>query len=186
MKVAVCGVGQVSFDVLAAVAHGLAAVFPDTGCVVLQQTLDLPIHAYDRNRLQYNSSLILANVQSLAQNSADLERILGVIDVDIYAPGLNYVFGEAYVPGKSGLISLWRLRPQFHGEAPDAGLFVQRVVKEACHEVGHTLGLQHCPHSYCIMHFSNSIFEVDKKQSLFCDQCYLNAASAISSIGQQT
>jgi predicted Zn-dependent protease len=44
--------------------------------------------------------------------------------------------------------------------------------------------LQHCIRSYCAMHFSNSIFEVDKKQSLFCDQCYLNASIAINSIGQ--
>ncbi len=185
MKVGVLGVGQVPSEVLAAATHGLTEVFPDTESIVLQPNLTLPIHAFDKKRKQYNSSMILADINAYAVSRQDLHRVLGIVDADIYASGLNYVFGEAYAPGRAGLVSLWRLRPQFYGEEADSGAFLLRLVKEAVHEVGHTLGLQHCSHSYCVMHFANSIFEVDKKQSLFCDQCYLNAVSAISSIGQQ-
>ena len=79
-----------------------------------------------------------------------------------------------------------RLKPDFYGEEPDRGALELRMIKEATHELGHTLGLQHCTRSYCVMHFSQSIFEVDKKQSLFCDQCYLNVSIAISNMGQSS
>ena len=58
-----------------------------------------------------------------------------------------------------------------------------RTQKEAVHELGHTFNLQHCHRTFCVMHFSNSIFDTDKKESLLCDQCYLQAALAISNLG---
>ena len=184
MKVAVLGVGQVSSEMLEAAAQGSERVFPDTECFVLEESLGIPKQAYDRRRSQYNSTLILGELYSYTADQ-DFDRVLGVVDVDIFSSGLSFVFGEAYAPGRAGLISLWRLRPQFYGEV-NFGIFIHRAIKEAIHELGHTLGLQHCPRSYCVMHFSNSIFEVDKKQSLFCDQCYLTAAEAINNIGHQT
>ncbi|HVP27089.1 MAG TPA: matrixin family metalloprotease, partial [Candidatus Bathyarchaeia archaeon] len=85
----------------------------------------------------------------------------------------NYVFGEAESPGKAALISLYRLKPEFYGKKPNTELFIERSTKEAVHEIGHTLGLNHCSNPFCVMYFSNSIFETDRKQSLFCNKCYL-------------
>lgn len=184
MRIGVLGVGKVASKVLAQTAHGLVEIFPETTCEVIGDVLALPGPAFDRKRGQYNSTMILNDVQSFAIHRMDLNRVLAIIDADIYTSGLNYVFGEAYVAGKAGLISLWRLKPEFYGEAADSGAFELRTQKESVHELGHTLGLAHCPKSYCVMHFSNSIFEVDKKQSLFCDQCYLNASIAITKLGQ--
>jgi archaemetzincin len=186
MRVAVLGVGQVAPEVLEAAAQGSARIFPDTQCSVLEERLAVPPHAYDRRRSQYNSTAILGELRFFAADKENFDRVLGVVDVDVYASGLNFVFGEAYVPGRAGLVSLWRLRPQFYGEEINVGVFIHRAIKEAVHELGHTLGLQHCPRSYCVMHFSNSIFEVDKKQSLFCDQCYLTAATAVNNMGHRT
>ena len=109
---------------------------------------------------------------------------LGLVDVDVFAVGLNYVFGEAYLPGRASLVSIWRLRPEFYGERADSGVFGLRILKEAVHELGHTLGLKHCSQRLCVMHFSNSIFDTDRKQSLLCSQCYLQAALAISRLGK--
>ncbi|HEY9760082.1 MAG TPA: archaemetzincin family Zn-dependent metalloprotease, partial [Oculatellaceae cyanobacterium] len=168
MKIGVLAVGSVVPDVLVAVAHGVAGVFPDTSCEIIANSISVPTQAYDKKRGQYHSTTILNGIRTYAMQHPEFNRILGIIDADIYASDLNYVFGEAYISAKAGLISLWRLKPEFYKEEPDKGALQLRVQKEAIHELGHTLGLQHCTRSYCVMHFSNSIFEVDKKQSLFC------------------
>lgn len=186
MKIGVLGIGRVAPKLLEEVSHGLVEVFPDSSSKVMQDFLAVPEEAFNRKRNQYNSTVILNDLQNFALNRKDFHRVLGVVNVDIYASGLNYVFGEAYLSGQVGLISLWRLRPEFYGEEPDSGAFKLRILKEAVHELVHTIGLQHCTHTYCVMHFSNSIFEVDKKQTLFCDQCYLTASLAINRMDQQT
>jgi archaemetzincin len=183
LKIGVLSVGNIAPDVLGTAAHGVAEVFPDTTCEVIANSIEVPAQAYDKKRQQYHSTTILNHIRAYAEQHPDFNRIMGIIDADIYASDLNYVFGEAYVSAKAGIISLWRLKPQFYKEEPDKGELQLRIQREAIHELGHTLGLQHCPRSFCVMHFSNSIFEVDKKQSLFCDQCYLNAAVAISRLG---
>jgi archaemetzincin len=58
-------------------------------------------------------------------------------------------------------------------------LFYARAVKEAVHELAHTLGLRHCSRSSCVMHFSNSISDTDVKQRLFCNTCYLHVRTSI-------
>ena len=93
------------------------------------------------------------------------EHILGVTEVDLYTPDLNFVFGQAQRPGKAAVISLNRLHTS------DLSLFRNRMVKEAVHELGHTLGLRHCPDIYCVMHFSNSLMDTDIKDSEFCLSC---------------
>ncbi|HUX48106.1 MAG TPA: hypothetical protein VMV76_02860, partial [Dehalococcoidia bacterium] len=47
--------------------------------------------AYDPQRKQYLSSKLLA---SLGKSEGD-ERVVGIADVDLYVPRLNFVFGEA-------------------------------------------------------------------------------------------
>jgi archaemetzincin len=186
VKVGVLGVGPIPQGLLEEIARAISKILPDSSSVALGDVLAVPEHAYDRRRRQYNSTVILNDVRSFAAGQTGLHRIVGLVDIDIYTSGLNYVFGEAYAPGTAGLVSLWRLKPQFYGEAADPEVFLERTIKEVVHEIGHTLGLQHCPHSYCVMHFSNSIFDTDKKQSLFCDQHYLSASLAIDQIGQTT
>ena len=67
------------------------------------------------------------------------DRVLGITNVDLYVPHLNFVFGEAECPGKAAIISLYRLEPEFYGQSPNTKLFAQHSVKEAVHEIGHTL-----------------------------------------------
>jgi len=185
MKIGLLGIGQIQSTILKDTSYGLVQTFPDSSCEVIDGMLALPEPAYDKKRRQYNSTITLNNIREFANHRTDYNRILGIIDEDLYSSELNYVFGEAYLSGNAGLISLCRLKPEFYGEKPDSRIFQLRTLKEAIHELGHTLNLQHCPRSYCVMHFSNSIFEVDKKQNLFCDQCYLNASLAIIQIGHK-
>jgi archaemetzincin len=183
MKVGILQVGQVAPHVLAVVEDGLTKTFPDTSVSVIREPLPVPLNAFDKKRNQYNSTIILNEVRVYAAKSHDFHRVLGVVDVDIFTSGLNYVFGEAYTSGNAGLISLWRLKPEFYKDKPDMALYLLRAQKEAIHEVGHTLNVRHCPRSLCVMHFSNSIFDTDKKQNLLCDECYLQTAIAIANLG---
>jgi len=184
LKVGILGVGAIPVALLMEVTQALVHDLPDVSSVVVGDVLAVPQNAFDRRRNQYISSMILSDVRSYAGRKTGLDRVLGLVDVDVYAYGLNYVFGEAYSPGEAGLVSIWRLRPQFYGEATDDKALMERTIKEAVHELGHTLGLQHCLKNRCVMHFSNSIFDTDKKQRFFCDQCYLMASIAIDKIGQ--
>ena len=64
-----------------------------------------------------------------------------MVDADICAPGLNFVFGEADIARKRALISLQRLRQEFYGLPRDENLFRERALKEAVHELGHIMDL---------------------------------------------
>jgi archaemetzincin len=179
MKIGVLPIGQVEEAVLLRIQIGITRLFPDTTCRAVDEKITLRKTAFDKKRKQYRSRLILSDVQGYTLKNSDLNRVLGVVNVDIFVPGLNFVFGEAVCPGKAALISLWRLRPEFYGKVPDLELFYARTVKEAVHELAHTLGLRHCPRSSCVMHFSNSISDTDVKQRLFCNTCYLHVRTSI-------
>lgn len=183
MKVGILPVGQAETAIIIRIKRNLERIFPDTTCVVVDEKLSLKETFFDKKRKQYRSHAILRELQADAVKNPVFNRVLGIVDADVFVPELNFVFGEAVYPGKAALISLWRLRPEFYGESPNMELFSVRAVKEAVHEVGHTLGLGHCLHSSCVMHFSNSISDTDIKQSLFCDQCYLHATISIKRLG---
>jgi hypothetical protein len=86
-------------------------------------------------------------------------------------PGLNFVFGLADPSSRCAIISLARLYPEFYGQPRNPGLFKARAVKEAVHELGHLLGLGHCPDPACVMAFSNSLGDTDRKGPGFCAPC---------------
>jgi archaemetzincin len=183
MKIGILQIGKVAPEALAALEESLPKTFPDTTCSIINEVFTIPKRAFDKKRNQYNSSVILNEVRIYAAKNQNFHRILGVVDVDISTSGLNYVFGEAYTPGGAALFSVWRLKPEFYKDKANFALYMLRVLKEAVHELGHTLGVKHCSRSLCVMHFSNSIFDTDKKQNLLCDECYLQAAIAISNLG---
>jgi len=123
--------------------------------------------AYNPERKQYFSSKLLASLGKAKKE----ERVIGVADVDLYVPRLNFVFGEADVVSGTAIVSLCRLRQEYYGMAPNEALFLERATKEIVHELGHTFGLGHCTNNKCVMHFSNSLADTDLKESHFCNMC---------------
>ncbi len=153
-------------DILTVIGEGLKEAF-GRACV-LAAPLPHPDYAYDGRRGQYLADAILARLRTLGLLA---ERWLGIVDVDLYTPGLNFVFGQAAMGGPAAVIALPRLRQGFYGRPEDKALFHQRALKEAVHELGHTYGLGHCPDPTCVMHFSNSLPDTDRKGDSFCQRC---------------
>jgi archaemetzincin len=130
--------------------------------VVIGPAVPLPSTAYDRRRRQHLSTALL-DVLAQARHPG-WDRLLGVADVDLFVPELNFVFGEGDPHRGVAVFSLQRLRAE--GGAP--GLFARRAATEAIHELGHSYGLGHCGDAHCVMWFSNSLAETDRKGTRFC------------------
>jgi archaemetzincin len=131
---------------------------------------NLPLPAScPEGRSQYPGAPFLAALA--AARSSGEEVVLGVTGVDLTAPGLNFVFGLADPRSRTAVISLARLYPEFYGQPRNPRRFKERGVKEAVHELGHLLGLGHCPDPACVMFFSNSLVDTDRKGPGFCDHC---------------
>jgi len=157
--------------------------------VFIQDKINLPQNSFDRSRNQYNANKILHYLSEniTLKNIRDIN--LAILDVDIFVPSLNFVFGLASSFPKICLISIARLNPLFYS-CPDQDLlknnsrnvlkelthkerkiFELRILKESVHEIGHTLGLRHCQNPRCVMFFSNSLVDTDKKDYHFCSKC---------------
>ncbi len=171
LRVLILSIGSVESRVLEALKLRLPAFLPLEEVTISGNVLKVPEDAYDPIRRQYRSSRMLSMISDY-RPPVDDERVLGVTGVDLYAPGLNFVFGEALSFRGPAIISTYRLRPEYYGMPTDEGLFLERVLKEAVHELGHALGLGHCKNHRCVMFFSNSILDTDRKGMQLCGLCH--------------
>jgi archaemetzincin len=129
-----------------------------------------PEACFDPSRSQYNSTCLLAHLLS-RPSPGNATKTLGVAGVDLFVPVLTYVFGEAELGGRAAVVSVHRLRPEAYGLPPEPDLLGERLLKEAVHELGHTLGLMHCQEPSCVMHPATYAEEIDLKSAEFCAEC---------------
>ena len=163
MRIILKPIGDIANGILEYLKEKLNKTF---GCPIeiIPQPIDLD-SVYDPERRQYRAPALLAELESAGVLKN--EKALGIVDVDLYAPGLNFVFGQASMSSGISIISLYRLRE----EPTDKAEFLNRTTKEAVHELGHTFGLEHCSNFKCVMHFSNSLQDTDIKEATFCSNC---------------
>ena len=166
MRIEIVSIGSIDTDVL----EYLVSLVSDRLNAVVGVGSSSPISLFreDELRKQYHSTRML---RALCDMQIFDTILLGVADVDIYVPSLNFVFGEADPANEVAVISLARLRPTFYGLQDDHDLFLERVGKEAVHELGHVIQLKHCSQRRCVMFFSNSLTDTDLKEDRFCPDC---------------
>lgn len=165
----------------------LNITFKPTDLVILRSIEEIPDFLIDMDRRQCKSDLLLdwlldtitfknggndkRRVDQKSNNNNNNVKLLALCKFDAYSNGLNFVFGQAGMNGKVAAVYLPRLRQEFYGLEKNENLFLQRVFKEAVHEIGHAFGLGHCPIGRCVMYFSNSITDTDAKAKDFCQDC---------------
>jgi archaemetzincin len=124
---------------------------------------------YDPTRRQYNGVKLIHEVESAF--SSDNSKTLGLFSVDLFIPILTYIFGQAFLNGRTGIASNYRLSNERYGILTDDKLIADRFVKEVIHELGHTFGLIHCHVPTCVMRSSTYVEDIDQKSTHLCLNC---------------
>ena len=166
MDILLVPIGEVDHKVVETLKYDLSKVLKKK--VSISKGIPQPDYAFNKKRSQYLSTVVL-KMMIEKKAYAVYEKMLGIIDNDLYVPQLNFVFGEA--SRRVAVISLTRLRDEFYNLPRDQILFRKRILTEAVHELGHTYGLKHCGNPHCVMFFSNSLIDTDRKGPAFCQRC---------------
>lgn len=133
--------------------------------VELAGALELFERCFHPSRQQFEAGCLL---NEFKRHTKDLKgKKIWIVSQDLFAPGLNFVFGQAELGGEVAVVSTSRLKAGALSEAR----YFQRLRTEVVHELLHLLGLNHCPNPYCVMYFSNSLSDTDRKGEETCIVC---------------
>ncbi len=149
---------------------------------VMLNRRELPDRAYTTIRVpRYRADSLVFWLPTVKPDSVDI--IVGLTNQDISItkykegtleikePEWQYkdfgIFGLGSVGGSSCVISSNRL----HKGVSDKQFYI-RLTRITCHEVGHVLGLRHCPEANCLMNDANeSIKTIDNSTGVLCLKC---------------
>jgi archaemetzincin len=109
------------------------------------------------------------------KKTGNVVEVIGLTEKEIFIPKLYSGFtipaaytvrGYGYVNNGISVVSYFNMK------STDFQLGASRLLKAITHEVGHNLGLVHCPSSGCIMNEqSGNIVILDKVTGAFCEIC---------------
>jgi archaemetzincin len=146
--------------------------------VVVLESTPIPQRFFINLKLpRYRADSIIQYVRKIKPDSVDLILSLTTRDISmtkrnrdgsIKEPKSKYadwgVFGLGYLPGESSVVSTFRI--------DKSATFDTRLRKISLHEVGHNLGLPHCPDPSCFMvDAAESISTIDKAGEHLCAAC---------------
>jgi archaemetzincin len=137
-----------------------------------------PETTLDARRGQYDAAALLACLQ----NEPGASRVLGITDADLCMSIFTFVIGLGQLGGRAAVVSTHRLRTETVGLPASPERLRERLIKEAVHELGHTLGLTHCLDAGCVMRSAAVADEVDIKGNDFvggCREAFLRAKTAL-------
>jgi len=124
---------------------------------------------YDPGRRQYDGVKLLKTVDLMVPSESI--KVLGLFNVDLFIPILTYIFGQAYLRGRTGIVSTYRLKNELYGMKQNEELLHERFKKVCIHELGHAFGLIHCHTPACVMKSSTYVEDIDQKNHNLCITC---------------
>ncbi|MFA5780521.1 MAG: hypothetical protein WC947_10345 [Elusimicrobiota bacterium] len=117
---------------------------------------------------QYNSNVLIEQLERQCSKELRGNKVLGVLGVmvyDIYADGINFVFGRA---GEgSGVMSYSR----FFDDFTPNHVTMKRAVVQSLSSTGMILGLERCTTPTCARAYPHSLEEHDRKEDKLCNSC---------------
>lgn len=163
--------GDVSLETLEVASRGLRAHGPIAP--VIEARRPLPAAAKTSEKGRFSAHALLVDLEAVP--AAPGEKVLGVADVDIVAPknGVAHwgLLGLGSLDDKTCVLSTFRMRREWeNGGVPEA-LVRERLWKVALHEVGHTIGLPHCPEVACLMRDGHGTVKTVDDEHELCDAC---------------
>lgn len=146
------------------------ALVTEIGAVVeVLPSRPLPRNAYYPERGRYRAEKLLDFLQPLLPPDGD--RILGVTAQDISSTrGARAdwgMVGLASFTRPVGVVSKFRCLRGANGPTQAR----ERLSKIAVHEIGHTLGLEHCATAGCVMQDARGRVSICEQMDGFCTDC---------------
>lgn len=159
--------GGLSAGAVETTQRALEAFYPLQ--VVALAAVDLPREAFYAPRQRYRAEKLLNHLEALAPT--DAYRVLGLTGADISTTKGRHadwgILGLATIDGKACVLSSFRCKKP--GTTDDQARF--RLGKTAVHEIGHTLGLEHCPTYGCLMEDARGTVTTTDREYDLCPLC---------------
>jgi archaemetzincin len=150
--------------------------------VIILDPIDAPASFINYSKgKRYSADSIISYLAGLPFADS-ISTVIGLTSEDIYItvrdqmgkikePESKYavwgIFGLGSTPGHASVASDFRLK------SSDTGLFHKRLITVVFHELGHNMGLSHCPHEHCLMNDAKGkISTIDQSSADFCPSCF--------------
>lgn len=140
--------------------------------VVYRKAVPMPADAWYPKRKRHRADILLGHLMSMARGA---DFVIGATTQDISTTKGSHedwgIFGLGQVGGQVCVVSSHRLKKKL-SRSKRLTLGNERVRKVALHELGHVLGLPHCPTPGCLMHDAEgTVKTVDGENGAVCADC---------------